>query len=166
MKFRVLITSGGEVVFAERSRASRPVYYGAPPETGLWRISTPKFEELLAGELEPLTFGSSVEEFDFGFEIAELEEWGRWFKSNRDYVSYRPKSRTLIAVGQLEWKRVKDLKVDEQFTLLSEALLSAVERVASARRKPKDFDSAAFANVIRRALSLSSGSAVSAEPEN
>lgn len=99
MKFRIQVTSGGEVTFAGYSQRDRPVYYGAPLETGLWRISVQKFEDFIAQELRDQSFGSSVEEYVFGFEIAELEEWGQWFKGMRDYTSYRPKRKIFISVG-------------------------------------------------------------------
>lgn len=162
MRFRIDVTNGGEVNFAGHSPSHRPVYYGAQPETGLWRVSIPKFEDLLALELSPMSFGSSIDEFAFGFEIAELEEWGWYFKETRDYISYRPRSKTLISVGQLEWKEVKNLSASEQLSRLGAALLSAVERVATAKRKPKDFDHAAFAQAIRDFLSSCEPSAVQA----
>lgn len=152
MKFHIAVTSGGEVVFAGHSQKDQSVYYGAPPETGLWRVSVPKFESLIARELAPMSFGHSIEEFVFGFEIAELDEWGRWFKETRDYMSYRPKSKTFISVGQLDWKEIKYLPAPDQLSRLGEALLSSIERIATAKRKPKDFDHAALAQAIRNFL--------------
>lgn len=151
MRFRTLVTSGGEVVFAGQ-RHFGPTYYGAPTETGLWRISMPSFEGYMAAEFEPLFFGRSIEEFDFGFEIAELNEWGRWFKATSDYVSYRPKSKLLISVGQLEWKVVKDLPANEQLERLCGALMTAIERIDQMKPKPKDFDRLAFAQTMREVL--------------
>jgi hypothetical protein len=160
MRFRVVVTAGGEVIFAGHSRASRPVYYGAPPETGLWRISLPKFEGFMATELEPQSFGSSIQEFVFGFELAELEGWGQFFKATREYLSYRPKSKMLVSVGQLDWEQVKELAANDQLSLLGAALLASVNRVAAAKRKPRDFDHAAFAIAVRHALAKCTASAV------
>lgn len=152
MKFCIQVTSGGEVTFAGQSQKDRPVYYGAAPETGLWRVSIPKFEDFIAGELANQSFGSSIDEFRFGFEIAELEEWGKWFASTRNYMSYRPKSKTFISVGQLDWKEVKDLSASEQLSRLGDALLSSIERIATVKRKPKDFDHSALAEAVRGVL--------------
>ena len=146
MKFRILVTSGSEVVFAGH------FHYGAAPKTGLWRVSVPKFEDFVSRELKQKSFGSSIDEFVFGFEIADLEDWGRWFKATRDYMSYRPKSRTFVSVGQLEWKEVKDLPVSQQTSRLGATLLASVERIAMAKRKPRDFDYVALADAIRRIL--------------
>lgn len=152
MKFRIQVTAGGEVIFAGHSQKDRPVYYGAPPETGLWRVSIPKFEDFVAGELLSQSFGDSIEEFRFGFEIGELDEWGACFTSMTDYMSYRPKHKTFISVGQLEWKKIKSLSTSEQLAMLGDALVSSIERIATTKRKPKDFDYAALAQAVRGIL--------------
>lgn len=163
MKFQVAVTSGGEVVFAGDSQRDRPVYYdGAPPETGLWRISIPKFEDIVSAELRGHSFGSSVEEFVFGFEIAELDEWGQWFKKTRSYMSYRPKHRQLVSVGQLEWSEVKNLPAEEQFAQLGAALVLSIDRIGTLKRRPKDFDYASFAGSVRGALSRCTSAMVTA----
>ena len=152
MKFSIQVTCGGEVIFAGQSQKDRPVYYGAPPETGLWRVSIPKFEEFVASKLLAMSFGDSIEEFRFGFEIGELEEWGAWFTSMSNYMSYRPKAKTFISVGQLEWKAVKSLSTSEQLNMLGDALISSIERIAKAKRKPKNFDHTALAQTVRSIL--------------
>lgn len=152
MKFRIATTSGGEVIFAGHPRADLPVYYGAPPETGLWCISGVKLEDYIADKLKSRTFGASIEEFVFGFEIAELDGWGRCFRETSDYMSYRPKNKLFISVGQVEWTEVKELSAQAQFRSISDALLFAVERIGAAKRKPKDFDYAAFAISLREIL--------------
>jgi hypothetical protein len=152
MKFRVVVTAGGEVTFAGQSQTEQPVYYGAPVETGLWRISIPRFEDHLTSALAQHAFGDSIEEFIFGLEIGELDEWGQWFKATHDYVSYRPKSKTLVSVGQIEWKQVKDLPPHAQLVHLSDTLISSIERLALLKRKPKDFDQSAFAASVRQSL--------------
>ena len=149
MKFRIYVTSGEEVIFTGYSRIDMPAYHGGLPETGLWRINITKFESFIASILEPLSFGSSINEFVFGLEIAELDEWGIWFNGTRDYMSYRPKNKMFISVGQIEWKEVKDLTAAEQLAVMIVALMSSIERMASAKRKPKGFDHAAFAQAVR-----------------
>ena len=162
MKFRVATRSGGEVIFADRSKNDPPVYYGAPPETGLWRISIPKFEDFISTELKDVSFGCSIDEFVFGFEIAELEEWGRWFKETGEYTSYRPKSKQFISVGQIEWKDVKNISTEEQLTQLCAALIVAIERIGTIKRKPKNFDYKSFAVAMRTILSRCTASFVAA----
>jgi len=151
MKFHIQVTTGGEVKTAGWPDGPT-VYYGSPIETGLWRVDIPKFEAFVAARLAPLTFGSSIDEFRFGFEIAELEAWGECFSKTANYMSHRPKSRLFVSVGQLEWQEVKHLTAQEQLSRLSDALIAAVERIEVAKRKPKDFDHAAFAKALRGIL--------------
>jgi hypothetical protein len=153
MKLRIEITSGYEVLFAGDLRQDRPAYFGTEPETGLWRISIPKFQELLSAELSECSFGSSIEEFVFGFEIAELGEWGTWFKKTQDYTSYRPRTKQFVSVGQVEWKDVKDLSAAEQLSHFGAALVTSIECIGTLKRKPKDFDYTALAASVREFLS-------------
>lgn len=150
MKFRTMVTKGGEVAFA--GHPPGPIYYGAPQESGLWRISIPKFDDYVASELKSFDFGESIEEFVFGFEIAELNGWGEEFKATKNYVSYRPKSKLLISVGQLEWMEVKDLPASEQLARLASVLIKAIERIEVMKRKSKHFDRLAFAETMRQVL--------------
>lgn len=152
MKFHTKVTCGGEVVFAGSSHESRPIYYGSAPESGLWRVNIPEFEKFVADALAPQSFGNSIDEFCFGLEIAELTQWGPWFASTHDYMSHRPKSKTFISVGQLEWQEVKDLSAFEQWSRLGDALVSSIDRIATAKRKPKNFDHAALAQAVRGIL--------------
>jgi hypothetical protein len=149
MKFRIQTTGGDEVIFAGHSQKDKAVYYGAPPKTGLWRISIPMLEDFIASALSTQSFGNSIDEFCFGLEIGELEEWGEWFTSTREYMSYRPKHKTFISVGQLEWKTVKDLSAPEQLAILGDSLVASIKRISTAKRKPKDFDHIALAQEVR-----------------
>jgi hypothetical protein len=153
MRFLVEVTAGGEVVFAGNRRTG-PVYYGAQPETGRWRLSIPKFQDFVSAKLLPFSFGESVEEFRMGLEIAELSEWGDWFKKTATYVSYRPKSKVLVSVGQLDWRAVKDLSAEDQLTQLKAALMMAIARIEDLKRKPKHFDQGAFSAELNSVLAL------------
>jgi hypothetical protein len=162
MKFHIQTTAGGEVIFAGYSRKIRPKYYGAAPETGLWRVDISKFERFLSCELEHRSFGESIEVFVFGLEIAELKEWGRWFSETSDYMSYRTKGKELISVGQIEWKEAKDLSIEDQLQLLGSTLVTSIERIGLLKRKPKAFDYDTFGDAVRDALSRCTSSMVAA----
>lgn len=167
MQFRVVVTTGSEVNFAGESTKDRPTYYGGPPtDSGMWRINMPAFEAWLAARFAPLSLGSSIHEFVFGFEVAVLDEWGDRFKATRDYVSYRPAGKRIVSVGQLEWMAVKDLGAKEQLALLGEALVAAIERVNIAKRKPRDFDAAGLADAARIALLALDPADVTISPSN
>jgi hypothetical protein len=144
VQLKMKITCGGEVKWAGHSQ-SGPIYYGGPPpESGVWKLSTAKIEDYFDVALKDESYGDSIETFVLGFEIGALEGWGNFFTSMSHYASYRPKMKLLISVGQLNWPDVKDLSAQEQFQRFSEILLEAIARVAEMKRKPKNFDSAAF----------------------
>ena len=153
MHFRIKVTSGGEVKWAGIP-SSGPIYYGGPPpETGAWKISTTRLEAHIDNALKELSFGESIDTFVLGFEIAEIEGWGNFFTSMSEYVSYRPKMKLVISVGQVNWPDVKDLNAREQFQHFANTLFQAISRVSEMKRKPRDFDVARFLAEIRRILS-------------
>jgi hypothetical protein len=152
MQLRIQTTSGVEVKWAGHIR-SDPVYYdGSPPETGQWKLSMPKIADYFCDELRAFSFGQSLDTFVLGFEIATLEQWGKFFKSTAEYTSYRPKMRLLLSVGQLNWPDVKDISAEEQFFKFSETLLDAIQRVNTMKRKPKSFDLECFSDTIAQLL--------------
>jgi len=75
MKFRTLVSSGKEVLFVghERGNATLPEEWLAK---GRWKISMVAFDSYLSNHLAEATFGSSIDGFLFGFEIADFEKWG------------------------------------------------------------------------------------------
>jgi hypothetical protein len=150
MKFVLQLTTGGEVIFDGPLKADAPVYYGGPPpETGRWQVDLVHFEEFCASHLAPLELGCSIDTFFFALEIAELQGWDGFFVATREYISYRPKVKALVSVGQLEWSEVKHLELEKQLEALWEVLLSSIDRVTTMKRKPRDFDSNALATAIR-----------------
>lgn len=152
MQLRIKTTSGAEVKWAGVVR-SDPVYYGGPPpETGLWKLSIPQIEDYFCAELHGFSFGPSLDTFVLGFEIATLGEWGKFFTSTAQYTSYRPKMRSLLSVGQLNWPDVKDISAEEQFSRFSETLLDAIERINTMKRKPRRFDLERFSRRVEQLL--------------
>jgi hypothetical protein len=150
MKFIVKQTIGAEVVMDEPPRQSDPVYYGGPPpESGRWHVDPTEFEDFCAAHLSKTNFGTSIETFYFGLEMAELREWGELFTSTSQFSSYRPRNKALVSVGQIEWNEVKHLSLHEQVAALWGSLLSSIDRIETMKRKPKDFDPAAFAIAVR-----------------
>jgi len=152
VQLKMKITCGGEVKWAGVPDNGPAYYGGPPPDSGLWKLSTQKLEDYFDSVLKFLSFGDSIDIFVLGFEIAELEGWGDYFTSMSSYISYRPKSRSLISVGQLNWLDVKDLPANEQFKCFSGILLGAIGRIADMKRKPRDFDHVAFQATVQRML--------------
>lgn len=152
MQFEIKVRCGGEVKWAGHTE-NGPVYYGGPPpETGEWKLCTVKIKDYFNATLMGKSYGNSIEAFVLGFEIADLEGWGELFKSSSRYTSYRPKMKLMLSVGQINWPDVKDLSAQEQFKIFGEVLLQSIARVADMKRKPRDFDSAAFSLEIERLL--------------
>lgn len=121
-------------------------------QTGTWYVHLVRFESFLNDRLRDANFGQSVKTFVFGFEMAELAEWGKFFTATANYVSYRPSTKALIAVGQLNWLDVKDLPPPEQLANLCNALQTAIARIPNMRRKPRDFDYDAFKSKVASVL--------------
>src|SRR5215813_9392469 len=138
MKFRTVITSGKEVLFVghERGNAKSSEAWLSP---GRWKISISALDAYLSEKLETKSFGSSVGRFVFCFEIADFENWGKFFGTSATYTSYRPKSKEVWSVGQVRWSEVKDLEISDQILALRGAIQAAIKRVGARPRKPKDF---------------------------
>ena len=152
MQFFIRATFGGEVI-TPRGPADTRTYYGAPPATGLWQLSHTKLEDFIAPALAPLSFGQSVRSFLFGFELADVVGWGKWFTETENYISFRRTQNLLISVGQVDWLQVKDLSAQMQYENLMGALDAALERVLQMKRKPKDFESQRFVQAVRDRMS-------------
>lgn len=105
-------------------------------------------ENYVSNALKDETFGESVSTFYFGFELADTKKWGKFFEETKCYISYRPKMKGLVSVGQLEWLEVKDLPWIEQFRVLQSSILESIMRTKEMKRKPKHFDYADFASKV------------------
>lgn len=152
MHFKISITSGSEVKGVGFYDLGQ-IYYGGPaPESGCWKLDMMRLEDYLAKEIADASFGESIETFVFGFEIGDLEGWGRFFTAMSNYTSYRPKNKLLISVGQINWPDAKDLDEQAQFNCVADALLMAVSRISRMKRKPRNFDSDLFHTRLRSIL--------------
>ncbi len=163
MNFGTVTSSGAEVLFvgAERGNSIPPDAWLA---SGRWKISMTALERYLNEGLNGQSFGGSIDLFMFCFEIADLETWGEWFKATEDYVSYRPKSRSVWSVGQIRWSDVKDLPPDAQLRALRTAIQTAIHRIATKKRKPKDFAYVDFATAVDALLEQAPKDALVAKP--
>jgi hypothetical protein len=110
------------------------------------------------------SFGTSVDQFVFCFEIADFELWGKFFAETANYTSYRPKQRAVLSVGQLRWSDVKDLPVSSQLTMLRAAVQASILRVGSKARKPRDFRYADFAAAVEQHLAEAPEALLTAMP--
>ncbi|MBB3801010.1 hypothetical protein FHR47_001244 [Xanthomonas arboricola] len=133
MKFSLLISTSWTVKCADDSRWTFDISKGA------WWLQLDNIESHIKDSLAEESFGVSVDTFYFGFELTDVAE-GLNFEATKGYMSYRPKRKSFITVGQLDWNDFKHLTAALQLELFKQTLLDAVSRIALAKRKPKDFD--------------------------
>ena len=142
MKIKIQCSSDASVHFANPQ-------WIVDPKLGLWRINLTRLAHFLNDHLEELSFGESITTFYFGFELVVP---GEFWRQMANYVSYRPKMKTIISVGQVDWPAVKYLNGSEQLSHLFQALELAIVRVATMKRKPRSFDSQAFLKSVREII--------------
>ncbi|WAH64770.1 hypothetical protein [Xanthomonas hortorum] len=147
MKFGLLISQSWTVKCADGSGWTFDTSKGA------WWLWLNSIEYHIKDALAEESFGVSVEAFYFGFELTDIAE-GFNFESTKGYMSYRPKSKSFISVGQLDWNDVKHMTAASQLQLFKESLLDAVSRIALAKRKPKNFDLKRLHAVLVKSLSV------------
>ena len=87
-----------------------------------------------------LSYGESINTFIWGFEICDFKEFKEVFELITGYISYRPKNKILLTVGQLDWHKIKHLKPIEQFNEVILELSNSIRRIKNAKRKPKYFN--------------------------
>ncbi|MGB0918046.1 MAG: hypothetical protein ACPGU4_10675 [Flavobacteriales bacterium] len=103
----------------------------------------------LAGQ----TFGTSIKEFDFGYEIFDFNgEFADFLKQNQGLKRYGHKYKKLLVVKQFDYSKLKELPAKKQFKFLTEEVLQAIADVDLMKRKPKDFDKAKFSDTISKIL--------------
>jgi hypothetical protein len=146
-----VISCGREVLFVGHERGN-----GRSADdwrkAGRWRISMSALDDYLNQQLRKTSFGTSIDRFVFCFEIADFEIWGKSFKATADYMSYRPKKKEILSVGQLRWTDVKDRPASDQLLFLRGAIMAAIHRIGSKPQKPRDFEYIAFASAVEMYL--------------
>ncbi|NIK31332.1 hypothetical protein [Xanthomonas arboricola] len=146
MNFRLLISKSWTVKCADGSGWTFDTSKGA------WWLWLNSIEDHIKDALAEECFGLSVETFYFGFELTDVAE-GFHFEETKGYMSYRPKRKSFISVGQLDWNEVKHMTAASQLQLFKQALLDAISRISVARRKPRDFDFERLHTVLLERLS-------------
>jgi hypothetical protein len=151
MQFVTKLSTGIEVIHLKFENKRPDYLYAHKPslkdEKGRWRIDLVKFDEFLSEALKDQSFGDSIDRFMFGFEMADFDSWG--WSNVATYVSYRPKDKTLLSVGKLDWLEVKDKSALEQLKLLQCTVIESINLAMQAKRKPKNFNHVAFAEFMK-----------------
>jgi hypothetical protein len=147
MKFRILFSSSWTVKHASNAEAG----WRLDPGKGVWWLKLGRIEQLVSEAISTLSFGESIDTYAFGLEILDTSE-GFGFEDTRDYVSYRPKMRLLLSVGQVDWPDVRFLSPAAQWDVFKQSLLDSIHRAATTKRKPRDFNLEAFHTTLTRVL--------------
>ena len=161
MKFHTITNNGLEVLFVGHEGGnSRPA--GAWLASGRWRISLPALDGYLTEGLAGQSFGESIDRFDFCFHIGNFEDWEPAIEPT--FVTYRPKHKQILSSGQARWRDVRDLAASEQLQVLRGAVQTAINRIGTMKRKPKDFAYVAFASAVDALLEKAPLDLLTAKP--
>lgn len=117
---------------------------------GRWRLFTPAIDEYLNDALAARSFGASIDSLFLVLEVADFKAWGEGiaFSSPEGWTSYSPKSRELRSVVRLDWLDVQSMPAKRQLQALGLAIVEAIQRIETAKRRPRDFDSARCASEV------------------
>lgn len=156
MRFRTFLKTGVEVLHLgmqhSNSNAWPLEHWKSNP--GRWRLFTPGIDAYLNRWLGGQSFGASIENFVLLLEIADFESWGIGvaFTGPDGYCSYKPKTKELWSVGQINWQNIQMLTPTLQLQAYRDAAISAIRCASKAPRRPKEFAFAEFSEAIDRAL--------------
>ncbi len=111
-----------------------------------------KVQDYINNELSGKTFGTSVRQFDFGYEIYDFQGYMKPWTQTADLKRYGTKYKNLLVVKQFDYQKLKDKTHYEQFEMLKINILEAINDTDKLIRKPKHFDKAAFYKAIEKIL--------------
>jgi hypothetical protein len=156
MQFRTFLKTGIEVLHLGGQHwqsNSWPMEHWKA-STGRWRLFTPEIDHFLNRELTDKSFGASIDRFVFLLEVADFDAWGTGaaFTGPEGFTRYKPKTKEIWSVGRLDWLEIQELPASVQLKAFGEALQFAIAKVSTAKRKPREFDTDAFAEFVRRNL--------------
>jgi hypothetical protein len=143
MDFGLIISTSWTVKFADTAAGG----WTFDHSKGVCWLDINHIEQRMRQDLAGVDVGGAVGKYLFGLEITDAPA-GFDFDDTRDYVSHRRSIRSLISVGQLEWPKIRHLDAQAQFTMFQACALGAVERVVAMKRRPRDFDAAAFRTAV------------------
>lgn len=111
-----------------------------------------KVQDYLNNELSGKTFGTSVRQFDFGYEIYDFQGYMKPWTQTADLRKYGTKYKNLLVVKQFDYQRLKGKTHYEQFEILKQNILEAINDTDKLTRKPKHFDKPKFYRTIEKIL--------------
>ncbi len=156
MQFRTFLKTGVEVLHLGgqnwKSNAWPIEHWRS--NAGRWRIFTPAIDDFMNEGLAHQAFGTSIKQFVLLLEVADFKAWGEGvaFTGSEGFTRYKHKTHEIWSVGRIDWIEVQDLSSRLQLRAYEQALLQAIDATTRAKRKPKDFDSKAFAEAVTTRL--------------
>lgn len=109
-------------------------------------------QNYINNELSGKTFGESVKEFNFGYEIYDFNGYMKPRKETAELRRYGTKYKKLLIVKQFDYQNLKDKTHNEQFEILKQNILEAINDTENLTRKPKYFDKTKFYTTIEKIL--------------
>ncbi len=102
----------------------------------------------LAGQI----FGTSIRQFDLGYEIADSKGYMPHHPETANLRRYGTKHKNLLVVKQFDYGELKELDPKGQFKILEEKILEAISDVDKLSKKPKDFNKEKFFHTMSNIL--------------
>jgi hypothetical protein len=109
-------------------------------------------QDYINNELSGKTFGASVREFDFGYEIYDFEGYMKPRAETAELRRYGIKYKNLLVVKQFDYRNLKGKTHKAQFEILKLNILEAINDTDKLTRKPKYFDKVEFYKIIEKTL--------------
>ena len=112
-----------------------------------------KIQDFLNNELSGKTYGKSVRQFDFGYEISDFQGCIKPWKATANLKRYGTKYKRILVVKQFDYGHLRGKTHLEQFNILKSRIIEAINDIDKLNRKPKDFDVVAFRSTVDNLLS-------------
>ena len=142
MRFRTFLVTGVEVLQLGGQHWESNAW---PPEhwrehRGRFRLFTVAIDEQVSRAFETKNYGGPVEGIVVALEVASFDQWPEMaFTRKNTPPSFKPKNRDLWCYAKLDWVQIQDLTLKEQLKAYTEAVVEAIDRMITAKRKPKGF---------------------------
>ena len=111
-----------------------------------------KIQDYLNNNLSGKTFGESVRQFYFGYEIHNSQGYMKPWAQTTELRRYGAKYKSLLVVKQFDYQQLKDKTHFEQFEILKTQIIEAINDTDKLPRKPKDFNKGSFLTTITTML--------------
>jgi len=97
-------------------------------------------QDYLNNKLSGKTFGKTVHRFDFGYQIYDSQGYMLPCPETANLKRYGLKYKNLLVIKHFDYRQLKDKTHFEQFQILKEKILEAINDTEKLNRKPKGFD--------------------------